>query len=420
MVHLHSSSFFQEVDLQMQDLPAKCMCMVQVETNNLGVTQNELWIGSVDTIIIFHPDALYIMEKVRPPYFKKAWIFSLITNNIYVWSAHRNSNNILQWSAKDRKVLCYFKCYSNIIVGQNIKIEHIDQTRETQEVSVIEPNNIELNETPQKEVENVKEPSVNEDGEFLGRRRSISLENIDLSVDSSPGGLPRSTSMFSSSDRSRSRTAVSESDANSPTTKSNGQFKEQSNENSLEASLGVSVVKTLLTTHRPSLKRVVIENRDVGNLVSAAESIPEQTELHTRARPRTSAFHGVNDKVTSLYLHKGDLWIGKLSGDILVLDIDESPGLLKAILNRSLKKQDRNKTIQVISQLNFSDQIIASVRVEEKAQLPRRFDHRKYYASKRVCFQLLVLNLWNAECLETFRQRHVKPRTFSYGHNGEK
>ena len=400
----------------MQDLPAKCMCMVEVETNNPGVTQNELWIGSVDTIIIFHPDALYIMEKVKPPYFRKAWIFSLITNNIHVWSAHRNSNNILQWSAKDRKVLCYFKCYSNIVVGQNIKTEHIDETRKTQEVSFIEPNNMELDQTPQKELENVQEPNVNEDGGFQGRRRSISLENIDLSVDSSPGGLPRSTSLFSSGDRSRSRTTVSESDA----TKSKGQSKDQSNENSLEASLGVSVVKTLLTTHRPSLKRIVIENRNVGNLVSAAESIPEQTELHTRARPRTSAFHGVNDKVTSLYLHNGDLWIGKLSGDILVLDVDHSPGLLKAILNRSLKKQDRNKTIQFISQLNFSDQIVASVRVEEKTQLPRRFDHRKYYANKRVCFQLLVLNLWNARCLETFRQSHVKPRTFSYGHNGEK
>ena len=360
------------------------------------------------------------MEKVRPPYFKKSWIFSLITNNIHVWSAHRNSNNILQWSAKDRKVLCYFKCYSNIVVGQNIKIEHIDQSRETHEVSVIEPNNIELSQTPQKEVENVKESGINEDGEFLGRRRSISLENIDLSVDSSRGGLPRSTSFLSSTDRSRSRNTVSEGDANSPRTQSNEQFKEQANENSLEASLRVSVVKTLLTTHRPSLKRIVFENRNAGNLVSAAESIPEQTELHTRARPRTSAFHGVNDKVTSLYLHNGDLWIGKLSGDILVLDVDESPGLLKAIFNRGLKKQDRNKTIQFISQLNFSDQIVASVRVEEKTQMPRRFDLHKCYASKRVCFQLLVLNLWNAKCLETFRQRHVKPRTFSYGHSGEK
>ena len=404
----------------MQDLPAKCMCMVEVKTNNPGATQNELWIGSVDTIIIFHPDALYIMEKVRPPYFKKSWIFSLITNNIHVWSAHRNSNNILQWSAKDRKVLCYFKCYSNIVVGQNIKIEHIDQSRETHEVSVIEPNNIELSQTPQKEVENVKESGINEDGEFLGRRRSISLENIDLSVDSSRGGLPRSTSFLSSTDRSRSRNTVSEGDANSPRTQSNEQFKEQANEKSLEASLRVSVVKTLLTTHRPSLKRIVIENRNAGNLVSAAESIPEQTELHTRARPRTSAFHGVNDKVTSLYLHNGDLWIGKLSGDILVLDVDESPGLLKAIFNRGLKKQDRNKTIQFISQLNFSDQIVASVRVEEKTQMPRRFDLHKCYASKRVCFQLLVLNLWNAKCLETFRQKHVKPRTFSYGHSGVK
>ena len=273
---------------------------------------------------------------------------------------------------------------------------------------------------PQKEVENVKESGINEDGEFLGRRRSISLENIDLSVDSSRGGLPRSTSFLSSTDRSRSRNTVSEGDANNPRTQSNEQFKEQANENSLEASLRVSVVKTLLTTHRPSLKRIVFENRNAGNLVSAAESIPEQTELHTRARPRTSAFHGVNDKVTSLYLHNGDLWIGKLSGDILVLDVDESPGLLKAIFNRGLKKQDRNKTIQFISQLNFSDQIVASVRVEEKTQMPRRFDLHKCYASKRVCFQLLVLNLWNAKCLETFRQRHVKPRTFSYGHSGEK
>ena len=384
---------FQVINLANQGLPAKSM----VFTKN----GKELWAASGNCIAIIDIETLSVAEQIKVFALHRWLISHLVTDGTRVWSIDRKSSIIYQWDVETRRKCYKFDCdiqnAAGLVIGEplgltgNSKMSD-EEMKEVQEIIGSSKNNSDIKDSREQSRDM---PVISEEQDEQSSDDNLGVFRTDRGI----GKPSNSENGSTNSVPAQSDTGSQEDIDNIGSTDESPEMKPlKSNyfgeEKPRQRPVNILKVSPYLARiakkTQPSLmfarKKLVVRAKRARKWRTA-----ETEDLPVQSRPRSGALTNTAMRLTSILLVGDTLWIGRASGDVLVLNV-RSPGSVT-----SKRLQDGNQIVfgEVLAQLTDEmakqphylkevssvirvgrHRIVSVVRVESKADYMRQLSER--------------------------------------------
>lgn len=452
------------INLATKGLPAKCMTFTRNNT--------ELWVGSGNMIIIINPDTYEILEQIQALRMKKHHLIScMATDGSSVWLSDRKSSIITQWDVETRTKLLKLQCNMENPLNQNLvrPVEFNDAISFEESFSEqVDMSPVSANSGISGNVANsgdIADSGNIANGGNIANSRNNEREDAVAPLESPVGATTPNSRRPNrlSGIYSKFKDAISRKDADTvdnvktisnavplPSNSVPGKQRSSSNADSLqtykpsnESENTTEKIKKEAVDFTPSSKLLTNLRKKPSLMVSKRSSkrrnyapnkellehdIHDEMKNAAITRPRVSAWSGTLNRVTAIWYSKGALWVGRASGDILVInmdggklpnenkevigeiqdttDCDSELGVVIAILGGTVRKQE-NCSKMVTSFVEMGTSKLASVlrmepRTSRSQSVSVAMGRRRSVSHSFDKFQIFVFELWSMHEFKKF------------------
>lgn len=316
--------FSYQIHLNTKGLPAKCMVLTR--------NQTELWIGSGNMIVIVDPNTYAIIDHIEAAKPNRQALAITSDGVNYVWNCERSMSFIVQWDVETRSKMCEYQCNIERPLDQTLHGKVGSLPRNSTYFSSLEKSASEddsvFSEPPKIEKPPGRTDQVSfEEDHFRDRAKSVQTDdkNIFFKLIRTKTGAAKSNVPLDKVDievkpRSKSDETNLPGLSHSPTKsvlKPLSAVEEQVPENIIS---GKASVMHRTIRKKPSL--MFPSHSGKGRKSKRDKDyIPSELVDNSLPRPRSGVVKGTPIRVTSLKYVEGALWVGRTSGDILIISV---------------------------------------------------------------------------------------------------